>query len=52
MGYQSTFVKGREILYASLIANEINKEWHRKKVQGVAIRLDVEKALDKWIGII
>lgn len=47
MDYQSAFVEGRQILVASLIANEIIEDWHRKKAQGVVIKLGVEKAFDK-----
>lgn len=47
MCYQSAFVEDRQILDASLIANEIIEEWHRKKIQGVVIKLDIEKAFNK-----
>ncbi|XP_022132189.1 uncharacterized protein LOC111005109 [Momordica charantia] len=44
---QSAFVAGRQILDASLIANEIIEDWDRKKRKGVVIKLDIEKAFDK-----
>lgn len=37
MEYEYAFVEGRQILDASLIANEIIEEWHKRKKQGVVI---------------
>ena len=46
-GQQTTFVEGRQILDASLMANDLIDEWERKKQKGVVIKLDMEKAFDK-----
>ena len=43
---QSTFVKGRQILYAVLIANEVVDSILRKKESGLVCKLDIEKAYD------
>lgn len=47
--HQYVFVggHGRQILDASLIANELIIEWKRKKKKGIIIKLDIEKAFDK-----
>ena len=47
IGQQTAFVEGRQILDASLMANELIDEWERKKQKGVVIKLDMEKAFDK-----
>lgn len=41
------FVKGRQITDAILIANEAIDYWRTKKVKGLVIKLDIEKAFGK-----
>ena len=43
---QSAFVKGRQILYAVLIANEVVDSILRRKESGLVCKLDIEKAYD------
>ncbi|KAJ9671525.1 hypothetical protein PVL29_025297 [Vitis rotundifolia] len=43
---QNAFVKGRQILDASLIANEVVDYWQKRKEQGLVCKLDIEKAFD------
>jgi hypothetical protein len=43
---QTTFIKGRNILEGVVILHEIH-ELHRKKLSGVILKLDFEKAYDK-----
>ena len=44
---QNAFVEGRQILNASLIANEVIDSMLKKKEKGVLYKLDIEKAYDK-----
>ena len=43
---QNAFVKGRQILDASLIANEVIDYWLKRKEKWLICKLDVEKAYD------
>ena len=43
---QSTFVEGRQILDAILIANEVVDSTLRRKESGLVCKLDMEKAYD------
>ncbi|TYK04226.1 LINE-1 retrotransposable element ORF2 protein [Cucumis melo var. makuwa] len=44
---QMTFIKGRQISNAILIANEAIDTWKQRKTKGFVLKLDIEKALDK-----
>jgi len=44
---QTTFIKGRFILESVVAAHEIIHEIHKRKQEGVVLKLDYEKAYDR-----
>lgn len=50
-GNQYAFIKGRQIVDSILIANECIEDYKGRKQKGVVLKLDLEIAYDKTIGI-
>jgi hypothetical protein len=44
---QTTFMSGRNIMDGAIVLHETIHEMHRKKLDGVILKLDFEKAYDK-----
>ena len=47
---QNAFLRGRQILDASLIANEVVDYWQKRKEKGLVCKLDIEKPMIVLIG--
>lgn len=45
--YQTAFVTGRNIIEGAVVLHETIHELHRKRIVGVILKLDFEKAYDK-----
>ena len=49
---QRAFVEGRQILDAVLIANEAIDSTLKNNESGILCKLDIERRMIKWIGIL